>query len=245
MKFAKLALLTLGATLFLNSCDDDPGEGQVKVVFEMTKDGSAINLNEVYAGDNITAMRIEKLKFYLSNVKLLGANDELREVEVVDFESDRTSFTFSNIQEGTYSGISYSVGLSPEMNASDPLDYETGHPLSASWGLYWSWAMKYRFALLEGRGAADGSIDGQGDDFIISMHPGADGFAQAVSLSESVQIEEGKTKTITVQIDVDGMFDGPGGLVDLPSENQTHTTPSDRDIALRFITNFAAAMSVK
>lgn len=245
MKLAKLALLTLASLVLFIGCDDDPGEGQLRVNFEMTKDGTPINLNEDYTGDQITAMRVEKLKYYLSDIKLLGANDALKSVEVVDFETGRTSFTFNAVQEGTYSGFSYRLGLSPEQNGSDPLDFETGHPLSASWGLYWSWATKYRFILMEGRGAEDGTLDGQGDDFIISMHPGADEFAQAVSFSKNIEIVEGETRTLTIQIDVDDMFDGPGGLVDLPAENQTHTTPGDRDIALKFIQNFAAAMSLK
>lgn len=236
--FALLALFTL-------SCDPEPGDGQLKVVFELVKDGSPISLNENYSGDQVTAMRFEKLKFFISDLKLSGYQSTLRGVEIVDFESDRVSFTFNTIQEGTYTGLNYSLGLSEDINASNPLDFPTGDPLSASWAMYWSWATKYRFILMEGRAAPDGQIDGQGDDFFIAMHPGADGFMQNVTLNKSIAIEEGKTKTVTIQIDVDDMFDGPGGLIDLPNENQTHTTPEDRDIALKYMQNFAAAMSVK
>lgn len=245
MKFFKFALLISFTGIFLSSCDNEPGPGTLRIQFEMSQDGTPINLNQDYAGDQVTAMRIEKLKFYISDLEILGSGSTLREVEVVDFGESRTAFTFNDVASGTYSGLNYTLGLSPEQNASDPVQYASDHPLSASWGLYWGWATKYRFILLEGRAAPDGNIDGAGGDFFISMHPGADEFAQLVSNSRTIEIQEGKTTTLTIQIDVDDMFDGPGGLVDLPNENQTHTTASDRYIAEKFIENFAAAMVIK
>ncbi|KAB2814817.1 MbnP family protein [Phaeocystidibacter luteus] len=235
-----LATLVL-ASLLLTGCKDDPEPGSMMVRFSMNQNGEAVNLNETFGTDSVAALRIEALKFYISSLKLNG-HGQLAAVEVVDFSEGRVDFTFNNIEAGSYSGLNFTLGLSEDQNASNPIDYATGHPLSASWGLYWSWAMKYRFVLLEGRGATDGTIDGSSSDFFIALHPGADGLSQYVNLDQGITVSEGTTVIYDVAIDVDELWDGPGGYIDLPNENQSHTTPSDYYLAEKFIENFAAAM---
>ncbi|NVK26886.1 MAG: hypothetical protein HWE14_02515 [Flavobacteriia bacterium] len=240
----KLLATFVLASLLLTGCKDDPEPGSMTLKFEMTQNGAVVNLNETFQADSVEALRMEALKFYISSLKLNG-HGELRSVEVIDFAEDRTSFTFNNIEAGSYSGINYTLGLSEDQNASNPIDYATGHPLSASWGLYWSWAMKYRFVLLEGRGATDGNIDASASDFFIALHPGADGLSQYVDLDNSISISEGSNTTVVVQIELEELWDGPGGYIDLPNENQSHTTSSDYYLAEKFIENFAAAMHKK
>ena len=54
------------------------------------------------------------------------------------------------------------------MNASDPSDFDSSHPLSIANNTYWSWASKYKFFMLEGR------VDSQSDgiDATFSYHSG-------------------------------------------------------------------------
>ncbi|TNE30457.1 MAG: hypothetical protein EP346_03800 [Bacteroidetes bacterium] len=232
------------ATVFVSCKEDDPDPGKLQITFEMAKDGQTVNLNETFANDSVAAVRIENLKFYLSHI-ILEDKGELRDVEIVDFVQGRLAFTFDDIDAKTYSGLSFDVGLDNDQNASYPPDFETGTPLSASWAMYWSWAMKYRFVIIEGRGAPDGTFDASPDDFNLVIHPGMDGWNRAVNLSDDIVIKEGRTTSLTVQIDVDDMFNGPAGFMDLRLENTSHTTPADKDIAEKFMVNFAAAMSAK
>ncbi len=241
---SKLFLILGVSVLFACSCDTDPEPGSLKLNFEMVQDGEPIALNEEFVNENVPTVRVELLKFYLSNVQI--QNDAaLTDVEVVDFKEGRTSLTFSDLEAGTYPGLTFDVGLNPDQNGSNPVDFAIGHPLSASWGMYWSWAQKYRFVILEGRGASDGVIDGSSTDFIIAFHPGMDGWNQLVELNKGFTIQEGKTSTVTIQIDVDDVFNGPAGEMDLNVDHVSHTTPTDRDIALQFIENFAAAFAMK
>lgn len=237
-------LVVASAFAFVGCKEDDPTPGKLQITFEMAKDGQTVDLNETFANDSVAAVRIENLKFYLSHIVLNGKG-ELRDVEIVDFLQDRAAFTFSDLDAKTYSGLTFDVGLDNDQNASYPPDFETGTPLSASWAMYWSWAMKYRFIIIEGRGAPDGTFDASADDFNLVIHPGMDGWNQPVNLSDDIVIREGSTTKLTIQIDVDAMFDGPGGFMDLRVENTSHTTPTDMFIAEKFMENFAAAMSVK
>ncbi len=236
--------LLLAFMPFLIACEDEPETGSLKINFEMSKDGQTIDLNEQFVNEDVAAVQIEILKFYLSSIQLEG-HGELASVDVIDLREGRTSVTYKDLDAKTYSGLSYYVGLNEDQNASNPVDFSTGHPLSASWGLYWTWATKYRFVIVEGRGAPDGTIDASAGDFTIALHPGMDGWQQLVDLEKAITIREGSTTNITIQIDVDDMFNGPGGNMDLNTENTSHTTPSDRHIAAMFIENFAAAMTVK
>lgn len=231
-------------TSFIGCKREEESTGNLMITFEMKKDGQVIALNDVFENDSVPAVRIEKLKFYFSHLNLLGRG-EIEDVDIVDFEEGRTSFIYKNIKTRNYKGITYDVGLDLEQNASYPPDFAAGTPLSASWAMYWSWASKYRFVIIEGRGATDGVIDASPDDILLVIHPGMDGWEQPVTLNTSIDIEKDLTTEVVVHIDMDRMFNGPAGFMDLRVENMSHTTVEDSHIALKFIENFAAAMYVE
>lgn len=236
-------LLVVGAAVTVYSCRDDDDteeDGKLKVEFKLVKNGTEIGLNEIFSNDSVPTLFFDKFKFYISHLTLEG-HGELKDVEIVDFENDRISFTYSDITPNSYAGLSFDLGLDSAQNASYPPDFSTGHPLSASWAMFWTWATKYRFVILEGRGATDGAIDGVGDDVFIALHPGMDGWNYNVDLSNGVTVPSGGTATYTVLIDVDDMFNGPAGVQDLRVEHTTHTTPADVHIAAKFIENLADA----
>lgn len=239
---ASLAVLT--AFLFVGCEDDVVEDGSITVQFELVNNGVPVELGENYVGDQFSLMRLEQLKFYISDLKLGSSSSISKDVDVIDFYTGRTSFKIADVTPKVYDGFTMNVGLNATQNASNPIDFATGDPLSASWGLYWSWATKYRFVLMEGRGTNDGALDGT-NDASIAMHPGADDMLQTVTFSNGITVSEGSNKTITILIDVEEFWDGPGGAIDLETEPQTHTTPEDRYIAEKFIANFAAAMYIE
>lgn len=242
LNYFKYALFLALPLLIFASCEEEIETGDLTVEFVLTKDGNDIALNDVFANDSVAALRVEKLKFYISHLTLKGEG-ELEAAEIVDFESGRTAFTYRDIVAANYNGMTFYVGLDSTQNATYPPDVTTGDPLSATWAMYWSWAMKYRFIIMEGRGATDGTIDGSTDDFFFVLHPGEDGFQQHVVSDVNVDIKGGQVSVVRFKIDVDDVFNGPGGLIDLRTENSTHNTPSDRDLAEKFIINFGAAIS--
>lgn len=241
---ALLFALAFTSTLFFVGCKEEATEGSLTVRFELVKNGETVELNENFSNDSLPLMRVELLKYYISHLTL-GANKELEDVEIIDFKEGRTSFKYESLQAKSYGGISFYVGLDSTQNAAYPPDLPTGTPLSASWAMYWSWAMKYRFIILEGRGATDGAIDGSSNDITITLHPGMDGWQRLVSSENGVTIKGGENTTVVFQIDVDEMFNGPGGFHNLQIDHTTHTTPEDMDIALKFTENFAAAIHRK
>ena len=129
------------------------------------------------------------------------------------------------------------------LNASDPVQFSNDHPLSAAQAMYWSWATKYRFTRIDGRANENGSIGGS-DDILIAYHPGADEFYAVKDFVRPFNLLNYDTLNVTIKMDVSKWFDGPGGVIDLPTEPQTHTAPSDYHIAVKYTENFIAALEL-
>ena len=223
---------------------EDTKFGKVRLTYHILNNGQEVQLTDKFSFVSMNEMMLEKLKFYLSNVSArqsTGIDVSIREFELIDFESSELiSFSY-DIPIGDYTSLSFGMGLDSLQNKSDPNSFDIDHPLSAGQGMYWSWAMKYRFVILEGRSNKLDTI-GQPSDVIMAYHPGANSLYYTYQKPVSFSIAESKTSSIDVFIELENVFDGPGGIIDIPTENQSHTTPDDYNIAQKFIINLGNAI---
>jgi len=246
-----LSAATILSLVFIaSSCKEDPKpqpseDGTLKVSIQLYNGANAMNWDDVIAVDNVNEYRMEFLKFYLSNIYAVNTSGNkamLKDVVLADASvSDGMTFEFK-LKKGSYDKLELGVGLDSLLNASDPIQFSNDHPLSAAQAMYWSWATKYRFTRIDGRANENGSIGGA-DDILIAYHPGADEFYRTIELVNPFTISVGSTTNFNVKLDVAAWFNGPGGTIDIPTEPQSHTEPSDYDIAVKFTNNFAAAFS--
>lgn len=247
----KLFTLPLIAILFLGfftSCNPDQeptNNSSIKLVFELYNDGVPMAWDDVVSVDNVNEYRMEFFKFYLSNitaVRLNGTDVTLKDVVLVDAsKAEGMTFLF-NAPAGAYDKLFLGLGLDPVLNAKDPITFEPEHPLSSAQAMYWSWATKYRFIRIDARANQLGSI-GDTTDLLVAYHPGADEFYEVVTLAKPFNLEASQTTEYKIKVDVSLFFDGPGGVIDIPTEPQSHTTPDDYYLAVKFTKNFAAAIS--
>ena len=250
MKILKIFLLATIVFSF-SQCKEEEGNktvyGKVAITYQITNAGVPVVLQEKISFDGLNEFKLEKFKFHLANLEAKNSSGavSIQKVAIIDFEEPGlTSFEYS-IPVGSYTHLNFGSGLDAAQNDSDPASFEMDHPLSAAQGMYWSWAMKYRFSIVEGRASETDTI-GTPADIIMAYHPGANEFYNTYNQPISFNIVEGKTVEIIVNIELETIFNsGSAGNINIPTEYQTHTTPDDYPLADKFSTNFGEAITFR
>jgi cytochrome c peroxidase len=104
------------------------------------------------------------------------------------------------LEPGAYDRIRFHVGLTPELNHSDPALYPPGHPLNPNLnGLHWGWAGGYVFFALEGLWRDERS-QWRGYSFHLGNDP------QLMTVDLPVALELGGDKSLVLTLDLDGLF---------------------------------------
>lgn len=242
-------VLGLSCLALASSCKEDKPEptnkGNLVLQFQLYNDADAMAWDEVVSISDVNEFRMELFKFYLSNlyaVKTDGSKVKLTDVILPDAsKADGMKFTY-NIPNGSYDKLEWGVGLDVSLNASDPVQFDPIHPLSASQNMYWSWATKYRFAQLNAKANKDTAL-GSSSDILVAYHPGADDFYGVIEVVKPFSISEAANTSFPVKLDMAALFNGPGGVITISTEPQTHTEPSDYYIAEKFMLNMMSAFS--
>lgn len=256
-------MMAVAAMLFTVSCDkDDDGDEQVctptegdsslKINVAADVNGSPLVLGSEFTLSDGNHLRIDKFKFFLSNITLMkadGSETMVKDVMLVDYDLTpptnpvvpnwTNEFTLT-VPSGEYSGIKFDLGVRQDLNESDPATYASDHPLSTSTeNMYWSWATMYKFSVLEGKAdVGSGSFDES-----VVFHTGTEALYRSVStFSSSITTSAGSTTNLTIPLDVESFFDGPGGTIDISTSPSTHTgTGASFDLAKQYTENVVAA----
>lgn len=188
---------------------------------------------------------LKKFKLYLSNITLISANGEteIEDILLADVGDPNTGAFSASVKADNYTAIRFGFGLDPQQNDQDPESFPREHPLSSYNQMYWT-MLKYRFAILEGRSDNTGALNGDSTDILNAYHPGLDTLYKVVTYPISLNLKEGQSKDIEVQILIDQLFSAGEGI-DMRNEPQTHsemgspTVPGDFHIAKKFMDNLA------
>ena len=108
---------------------------------------------------------------------------------------------FNDIETGSYSGLQFGLGVSPELNATQPSDYTPSEPL-AQVSTYWEASSSYIYTKIEGN--ADLDNDGQfgEEEEKLTYHLGATELFLKRTLPANIEIRENATTTIVVNVDL-------------------------------------------
>ena len=187
--------------------------------------GEDFKINEVYKDYKDRDFRIELLKFYMNTMMVVdvGGNEVLlKDIALYNASMDGVlSITVDDVPAGTYTTFKTGLGLSSEINALNPADYESSHPLSLDNQMYWGWASKFKFVVVEGRvDAGTGSIES-----IFAYHSGTDDLYRNMEVDiQDFEVKETGISVLKINVNVDEMFQGNGGTLDFVDENSSHTT---------------------
>ncbi|EHQ27421.1 hypothetical protein BDD43_1129 [Mucilaginibacter gracilis] len=156
-----ITLLMLAITGLTVSAKPNPGDpkkaaktGTVAVHFKNVMDGKALKLNDslsLYQNANGDDLKITTFKYYISNVSLIAKNGDKIAIPDSYFlvnAADSTTLNqqITNIPEGKYTGITFTIGVDSLRNFAGA---QTG-VLDPAKGMFWSWNSGYIFVKLEG-----------------------------------------------------------------------------------------------
>ena len=249
MKIYKLLLTFLVATLFFSGCKKEAlvhicKKGPIHLSFNTLVDGEQFVLNDTLYDDYLgRKYRVELLKFYLSNLSLEkadGTRTVLSDVNLVDYSTFSLLDVNADVDTGLYVNLHLGVGLDSLMNASDPADFSSSHPLSIAQNTYWTWASKYKFFMLEGRVDTLGT---QNPDVIFSYHSGFDSLYREITIPIEDLFVTSDGDSLILEFDLGTAINGDSGVIDFVDESFSHSE-SDFEIVERITNNLVNAFSI-
>lgn len=236
--FLYLSFIT--GLLFLSSCrkgctdpqainyDDDAKKNccceyapTLSLKIEPVFNGQPFELNKEYTTDDGRKVSFSKTKIILSNIKLNNTDiPDQANIGHYLFSGEPVEFNIGNINPGTYTSLSFTVGVDSLTNKTKlPSNFAAGHPL-ADTDMHWSWATGYIFVKLEGMADTSAVPDGIVDNILL-YHLGTDLTREKVTLNINKTVTGGSNDKIVVpvKIDIAEYLDG----INVITENETQT----------------------
>lgn len=245
---------SLAAVLFFAGCDgtadpDLPPSSDLTVTFKALYDGQTL---EKYKSYNYDTYKVHFSRFntFLSDITLLKGNEEfkLSDIEWVDFTPDSAPndlavdvpIKFKNVPDGDYTGIRIGYGVSPDLNAKQPNNFSSTHPLSRE-NEYWLGWKSYIFNKIEGKADLDNSgVFGSS----LVYHCGSDAVYRTYTFNTPIRIEQGAVATVA--FDLKKLFTINGNWFDLkiPANQITSNDVGNVVVATILMDNFDFATTV-
>lgn len=252
----KNTILFLFAFVFFASCSgckdkEEPTGIDFDVTFKATYDGNQLEKNKDYLFGTIPLYFI-RCRLYLSDITLLkadGTEKQLAEVEYLDFTADNGAsnltvtpkITYKNVPEGEYTGIRLGYGVKPSLNAKDPSDFPTGHPLNIETDYWASWG-SYIFMVLDGKADPDG--DGV-KNLSLAYHCGSDAVYKVFTINHNIVVAQGQGG-ITIEFDMlKFLTNEDGSLYDIAAHPATSDIAGNIVVSSVLMANFGRATTVK
>ena len=204
-------LVILFSTLFLlSSCD--LREKEITLEFQLIQGGIPYEKSTSFnKGD--TAIALDLFHFYVSGIYL--GEQILSEVLFVN-PSDSLYSNYTLSLEKSEDTFNFGLGVPSQLNNMDPTTFETSHPLSSAFAMYWTWASKYRFLKVEGRFNDSGDLSNAGSNSALIWHTGTDNLYRTATFNE--HIEPGDH--VVIKLDLDQLINA----ISLQNNGFTHTT---------------------
>ena len=228
-----LAIALLFSTCKNNDDEMASGNGNLELNFKAFYGDAPLTMFErEYDYEDGMALKMQLFQFYLSEVRLLKGSEAtpLMDVGLISFADVYTdedaakgkSTTPVPVPAGTYTGIEFGFGVSPELNATIPPDYPLGHPLSEN---YWEAASSYIFFKFEG----NVDLEPNGDfSEKLTFHVGGDENYRKLAFDRPITVENGKELTLQFNIDLQKILvdQTTGEYLDFRQVTQSHSNSS-------------------
>ncbi len=230
--------------LFVAGCDLTPDNGDLNVILTVTAGNTPIVLNTgVYKlGSQKVRFKFEKIRFYLSNIRLRTVeggevvfNTEDNVSLVRWGEEEITAFKIS-APPGEFDQITIGCGLTPDINALSPDDFPSSHPLANDQNMYWEMATKYIFLKIEGFADTTGTNTGSFDCPFV-YHVGLDENYYDGVITKNFSIAEKGETDINLKLDIWKLWKGEY-TIDLRTNSKTMTLDNP-ELAHKIMDNFA------
>jgi len=233
----KLLFLSLLVIIMFSSCKKDNGSFELTFTTK-TQSGNLVLFENFDLADG-TQLNLNKLQFYISDLRLLsdGGEVQLTDVNLVSFNthSDASTaalgetLTFNDIPQGEYSGIKFGIGVNTDLNAKSPTYYAglEEETVLSSPADYWSNWESYVFTKIEGYfdRNGNGTAGGGDDDEELTYHTGTDELYREKTINSTITVPEGGTFNLPLTVDIDKIFNS-ATAIDIPNESIAHSNPN-------------------
>ncbi|MBL6663630.1 MAG: hypothetical protein ISP71_05940 [Flavobacteriales bacterium] len=211
--------------------------GSLNIDFRLVNGNQAFSKYDTIQSQDYS-FRLEKIKFYISNLQLKSSDENkfLSEVHLYDIDNANSKSLTFNLEEGTFDSLYFDLGLNSEQNSTTPANYDVNHPLGLNQNTFWAMEpSSYIFVMIEGK--MDTLV---GDDYYpLTYHLAHSDLLRNVALEKPINISHENTNTLVVDVDVSKIFDS----VDL-SEELPHQSTNSK-LAQLLMDNFSTTFEIQ
>lgn len=248
----KYLTFLIGVASLLIACDNDesgtitPDPGNLTIAFENTVNGALLTMTPTpYMNNSNEAYRVTELKYIISNVTLIKADNTIYIYPVensyflIDEDGNKTA-NLSNIPAGTYKGITFGFGVDP---TKYPIESGTLNfiPLAEEADMLWTWSAGYKFLKFEGTYTTASTPDDNAFLYHVGSHgANLDNYKEITLSTENFQINSENTISKTIQFDVAKIFDSVHTL-SLEEKDEIQVDPIN---APKIAENISTAFSI-
>jgi len=210
--------------------------GSINIDFRLVNGNQAISKYDTIHSQDYS-FRLEKIKFYLSNIKLKSSDKIkfLSEAYLYDIDNTNSKSLVFELEEGTFDSLYFDLGLNSEQNSTTPANYDVNHPLGLNQNTFWAMEpSSYIFVMIEGK------IDTLlGDDYYpLSYHLAHSDLLRNVALEKPVNISHENPSTIIIDVDLSKIFDSVDFSEDLPHQS------TNNKLARLLMDNFSSSFEI-
>ncbi|MEZ4911315.1 MAG: MbnP family protein [Saprospiraceae bacterium] len=224
-------VILISTSFMLSGCgpEDDKDGGTLAINFTLTYGSQPMKMYEsyIYPSPQVE-FQFSRLSFFLHQMNITDAekNTQIQDVDYINLtnayidpvEGKGQILEIENIPSGMYNSISFDIGLPSSLNSKSPVDFESGHVLSSN-AEYWTSWKSYIFFKCEGLIADQNDPN---NSIPIALHLGGNFALLPISLDKNFEISDGKTTTITINIDLNRFF-GDDKIYDIYENPQLHS----------------------
>lgn len=236
--------IVFGLLLIFAACEEDAKttfEKKAEFSVSLQSNSSSASLYDTLAFTADYDLYVSAFRAYLSNITLIEENGTevlLEDVALISLDKDQTSGFSVNLPAGNFTKVRMGIGLDPDQNNSDPNVLPNNNPLSAYNGMYWS-MVKYRFVVLEGLAISKKDTV----NIPFAYHAGTDPLYQVKTFDTDINSSTSALRyNLNFSIDLNTLFDGPAGKIDIPTQSFTHSEGPSLIVAGIFMENLKAAI---
>lgn len=212
-------------------------EANLSVRFHLKNGNIPFSIYDTLSFEN-NEFRLEKLKFYVSNVRIDNDSTDsyVKDVHLVDMDNV-TSQSFTLVKpEGSYSRLSFGVGLDDIQNNTTPANYSVDHPLGLNQNTFWAMTpSSYIFIMLEGKMDTSSTTD----FYPMSYHLAHSDLYQILNFDKTIVVDANQSEVININLNMAVLFNNVDLSEDLP--HQSKASP----LAIQLMSNFCNALEIE
>jgi hypothetical protein len=194
--------------------------------------------SKYYLTGNKDSVKINLLRFYFSALCLKGKANSFNEKEsyhLIDFdEKEFVEFKISNVKEGAYDQLQFSIGVDSVKNTAGALEGD----LDPAKGMYWAWNTGYVAAKLEGASPSCKTKDRAFEFHVGGYRSPYNSYRSSQISIPELKIEKNKTNELVLMIDLSVWFNK------LKLAETNHVVEPDNS-SMKIADNYIKMISVK